>query len=98
MTWHASGETNQFVPCQNFQVPFPCADDTKITCAVSVLCTRAKKAAAMDFTKLVGMMKFLSSMVTETLSLSADKGVSVVEWHVDASFAVHPDFWSHTVR
>ena len=28
--------------------------------------------------------------------LSADKGISTIKWHIDASFAVHPDLRSHT--
>ena len=42
------------------------------------------------------MMKYLSSTVNEVLLLSAEKGISTIEWHIDASFAVHPDFRSHT--
>ena len=41
-------------------------------------------------------MKFLSCTVEEVLTLSAKNGLNTVEWYIDASFAVHPDFKSHT--
>ena len=58
--------------------------------------SRVKKPTEKDFSKLVRMMKFLNGTKNETLSLSADKGISTIEWHINASFAVHPDFRSHT--
>ena len=63
---------------------------------ILVLCTRVKKPTGKDFNKLVRMMKFLSCTVEETLTLSAKRGISTIEWHIDASFTVHPDFKSHT--
>ena len=41
------------------------------------------------------MMKYLHSSKDLVLRLSADK-LNVVKWYVDAAFAVHPDFKSHT--
>jgi hypothetical protein len=41
------------------------------------------------------VMKYLYGTRDEYLTLSADN-LSVVKWYVDASFAVHPDFKSHT--
>ena len=41
------------------------------------------------------MMKYLHSTRDLTLKLSADK-LSVIKWYVDAAFAVHPDFKSHS--
>ncbi len=41
------------------------------------------------------MMKFLKQTVKDILTLKAD-GLRSLKWHVDASFAVHPDFRSHT--
>jgi hypothetical protein len=49
----------------------------------------------MDFNKLVRMMKFLNCTVEDVLTLSAKNGLSTVEWYIDASFTVHPDFKSH---
>ena len=63
---------------------------------VSVLCTQVKKPAQRDFGKLVRMMKYLASTIDDTLRLSAANGLNKLEWYIDASFAVHPDFKSHT--
>jgi hypothetical protein len=41
------------------------------------------------------VMKYLNGTKGENLTLSADD-LRVVKWYVDASFAVHPDFKSHT--
>ena len=56
---------------------------------------RVKKPTEKDFSKLVRMMKFLNGTKNKMLSLSADKGISTIKWHIDASFAVPPDFRSH---
>jgi hypothetical protein len=40
-------------------------------------------------------MKYLNGTQDERLTLKADD-LRVVKWYVDASFAVHPDFKSHT--
>ena len=63
---------------------------------VSVLCTRVKKPTERDFGKLVRMMKYLHSTKNDVLTLSAGNGINTIEWHIDTSFAVHPDFRSHT--
>ena len=49
----------------------------------------------MDWNKLVRMMKYLNGTRSERITLSADS-LHVIKWYVDASFAVHPDFKSHT--
>ena len=41
------------------------------------------------------MMKFLKQTKKDVLTLSAD-GTGIIKWYVDAAFAVHPDFKSHT--
>jgi hypothetical protein len=41
------------------------------------------------------VMKYLNGTKGENLTLSADN-LRVVKWYVDTSFAVHPDFKSHT--
>ena len=63
---------------------------------VSVLCTRVKKPTDRDFSKLVRMMRYLMSTINYRLKLSIGNGINKLEWHIDASFAVHPDFKSHT--
>lgn len=62
----------------------------------SVSCARVKNPGRNDWNKLVHMMKFLNAAKNDKLTLSADKGLHHVEWHVDAAFAVHPDCKSHT--
>jgi hypothetical protein len=41
------------------------------------------------------MMKFLKQTKDDCLTLQAD-GTNELKWYVDASFAVHPDYKSHT--
>jgi hypothetical protein len=48
-----------------------------------------------DWQKLIRLMKYLNGTRDDKLILSADK-LNVVKWYVDTSFAVHPDFKSHT--
>ena len=62
---------------------------------ISVLCTRVKEPNQDDWLKLVQGMKFLSQTVQDKLILSVDD-LRVVKWWVDASFAVHHDYRSHT--
>jgi hypothetical protein len=63
--------------------------------AILVLCTRVKDPNQADWEKLMRVMKYLNGTRNEYLTLSADD-LRVVKWYVDASFAVHPDFKSHT--
>jgi hypothetical protein len=48
-----------------------------------------------DWAKLVRLMKYLSGTRELKLILSADN-LHCTKWYVDASFAVHPDYKSHT--
>lgn len=41
-------------------------------------------------------MKVLSNTKDGTLTISAGKGIISIQWYIDASFAVHPDFRSHS--
>ena len=63
--------------------------------AISVLTTRVRSPSADDWQKLVRYMQFVKRTWQEILTLSADD-LNIVKWFVDASFAVHPDFKSHT--
>jgi hypothetical protein len=63
--------------------------------AISVLCMRVRDPNQADWEKLIRVMKYLNGTKGENLTLSADD-LRVVKWYVDASFAVHPDFKSHT--
>ena len=63
--------------------------------AIAVLCTRVQKLTESDWQKLVRLLKYCNGTRDFKLVLSADD-LRVVKWYVDASFAVHPDFKSHT--
>jgi hypothetical protein len=62
---------------------------------ILVLCMRVRDPNQADWQKLMRVMKYLNGTKEENLTLSADN-LRVVKWYVDASFAVHPDFKSHT--
>jgi hypothetical protein len=63
--------------------------------AILVLCTRVRDLNQADWEKLMKVMKYLNGTKGENLTVSADN-LRVVKWYLDASFAVHPDFKSHT--
>jgi hypothetical protein len=63
--------------------------------ANAVLCTRVKGPTTDDDKKLLRLMKYLNRTKKDKLILSADD-LHVIKWYFDASFAVHPDFKSHT--
>jgi hypothetical protein len=63
--------------------------------AVTLLCTRVKSPNQSDWKKLVRMLEYLHGTRDDILILGIDD-ISVMKWYVDASFAVHPDFKSHT--
>lgn len=62
---------------------------------VSVLTTRVQKPNDSDWKKLIRLMKYLHSTKKWHKTLRADS-LSIIKHYVDASFAVHPDFRSHT--
>jgi hypothetical protein len=62
---------------------------------ISFLCTRVREPTEEDWNKLQRLMKFLNATQNDVLTLRAD-GSNVIKWHIDAAFAVHPDFKSHT--
>ena len=66
-----------------------------ISPAIAYLTTRVKNPNIDDWGKLVRMMKWLSQTRDNLLTLRAD-GKNKLRWYVDAAFAVHPDFRSHT--
>jgi hypothetical protein len=63
--------------------------------AIAVLCTRVKHPNQDDWRKLIRLMRYINGSVNDKLILAADD-LHVIKWHVDAAFAVHPDFRSHT--
>ena len=62
---------------------------------IAVLCSRVKEPQQSDWSKLIHMLKYLNGKREDVLILSADN-LQSIKWWVDASFAVHPDFKSHT--
>jgi hypothetical protein len=66
-----------------------------ISPSIAYLTTRVRKPNQDDWQKLVRMMKWLKQTSKDRLTLCSN-GKRVGEWHVDAAFAVHPDFKSHT--
>ena len=63
---------------------------------VAVLCTRTKAPTKHDWKSLVQMMKYLSTTQELTRKIDVNQSIAVQNWMIDASFAVHPDFKSHT--
>jgi hypothetical protein len=66
-----------------------------ISPVISYLTTRVRNANQDDWMKLTKMMKFLKQTRKDKLTLKAD-GSRNLKWHIDAAFAIHPDFKSHT--
>ena len=62
---------------------------------ISVLCTRVQEPIEADWKKLIRLMKYLNGSKDLKLVLQATD-LRVIKWYVDAAFAVHPDFKSHT--
>jgi hypothetical protein len=66
-----------------------------ISPAIAFLSTRVQRPTEEDWNKLSRMMKYLKKTRTDRLTLEASDKLTAT-WYVDASFAVHPDFRSHT--
>ena len=63
--------------------------------AISVLSTRVRSPSVDDWNKLVCYMQYVKRTANDVLTLSADS-LHVLKWYMDASFAVHPNFKSHS--
>ena len=63
--------------------------------AITALSTRVRSPTTDDWKKLVCVMKFLNGTKDDMLTLKVDD-LHAICWYVDASFAVHPDFKSHS--
>ena len=63
---------------------------------IAILCTRVKGPSETDWQKMLRMLKYLNGTKTKKLRLGAGGCINVIKWYVDASFAVHPDYKSHT--
>ena len=66
-----------------------------IQLTVSFLCTRVTNADEDDWKKLGRCLNYLYHHSDLALTLQADR-LNTLQWWVDASFAVHQDFKSHT--
>ncbi|CAJ1950974.1 unnamed protein product [Cylindrotheca closterium] len=66
-----------------------------ISLTVSILASRVQSPNLSDWHKLVRLMRYIHSTKGWHLTLGADD-LRVIKWYVNASFAVHPDFKSHT--
>ena len=62
---------------------------------IAFQCTRVKEPNKTDWKKLTRLMKYLNGTQDLVLTIQADN-LQVIKWYVDAAFAVHPDFKSHT--
>ena len=62
---------------------------------IAVLCTRVKAPNEDDWRKLIRLLKYINGSRNDKLILSADD-LHVIKWYIDSSFAVHPDYKSHT--
>jgi len=67
----------------------------EIQTTIAFLCTRVQSPTKEDWNKLSKMMKFLKATQDDCLVLEYN-GNKTVEWYVDAAFAVHNDYRSHT--
>ncbi len=66
-----------------------------IQTAVVFLTTRVKDPDEDDWVKLQCILKYLHGTVYLSSTLDASQ-MTLVRWWVDASFAIHPDYRSHT--
>jgi hypothetical protein len=62
---------------------------------IAFLTTQVRSPNEDDWDKLCKMMQYLKHTQEDVLTLKAD-GTCVIKWHIDASFALHNDFKSHT--
>ena len=62
---------------------------------VAILASRVQAPKQGDWNRLVRLMRYIHSTKGWHLTLSADD-LRVLKWYIDASFATHPDYKSHT--
>ena len=63
--------------------------------SIAILCTRVKDPNEDDWRKFMQMMKYMNATKGVKKYMSIDNP-GIIKWYVDASYAVHPDFKSHT--
>ena len=42
------------------------------------------------------LIKYLNRTQKQVLTIHTKNSINIIQWYVDASFTVHPDFKSHT--
>jgi hypothetical protein len=62
---------------------------------IALLCTRVRAPNESDWIKMIRLLKYLNCTKNDKLSISIDN-VRIVKWYVDAAYAVHSDYKSHT--
>ncbi|KAI2512474.1 Reverse transcriptase (RNA-dependent DNA polymerase) [Fragilaria crotonensis] len=62
---------------------------------IAFLSTRTSEPTEQDWAKLVKLMLFLKATQNDVTTMEADDS-QTIKWYVDASFAVHRDYKSHT--
>jgi hypothetical protein len=62
---------------------------------VAFLCTQVQSPDVDDYKKLMRVVKYLRGCPQLSLTLEADQAM-VINWYVDASYAVHEDMKGHT--
>jgi len=62
---------------------------------VAILASRVQAPKQGDWNRLVRLMRYIHSTKGWHLTLSAND-LRVLKWYIDASFATHPDYKSHT--
>ena len=60
-----------------------------------LLCTCVKNPIEDNWNKLIHLLEYVNGTHEDVLTLPANN-LHILKWYVDASFAVHPDFRSHT--
>lgn len=63
--------------------------------AIAFLTTRVQKPNHGDWSKLRRLIRYLQQTAQDVLTLKADRS-KVLKWKVDAAFALHNDYRSHT--
>ena len=61
-----------------------------------MLSGRVRAPNKEDWRKCRRLLDYLKGSMDKHLILRVDEGVNIINWFVDASFAVHEDFKSHS--
>ena len=82
---------------------YSCVQDPEqdIQLTIAFLTTRVKAPDVDDWKKLIRMLRYLKGTVNLKTMLSASNATTMglnLKWHIDAAFAVHPNYKSHSGR